>query len=784
MTATADIPVMHASMAETTEHAACWHIHLQGRVQGVGFRPYVYNLAQQWQFKGTVSNGLDGLHIELQASEDEAKSFLAALLHKLPPLAVVTHSHLEATFPQYFADFSILTDEKATQTPNLWITPDLATCPTCLAELQDAGNRRHRYAFITCTQCGPRYSVMQALPFERHLTTMQPFKLCAACTREFTNATDRRFFAQTISCGTCGVQMQWKDNNGNTPDVNEEDIIAVATEAILQGSIVAVKGIGGYLLLADATNEGAIRRLRQKKQRPAKPFAVLYPSPELLQQHTTVTPAEANLLSSAQAPIVLLHTSPGMQQAIATEALAPGLDKIGVMLPYAPLLHLIALACNRPLVATSGNVSGAAVCFTDADAFAHLKGVADFFLTHNRAIVAPQDDSLVSVPPSYNKPILLRRSRGYAPACPVYRPGLNQSMVATGALMKSSFAISHAGQVYVSQYLGNTDSYEAQQSYRHTFRHLARMLHLQPQVVVADRHPGYFAHAFAHELATAHGLQVQTVQHHKAHFAAVLAENNLLDYTAPVLGVIWDGVGLGDDGHSWGGEFFKYQNGQMQRCYYFDYFPHLLGDKMAREPRLAALAATHAAWPGVAMPVGMFSAAEANLYGRMLDSHTGLQTSSVGRLFDAVAAMVLGMGHQSYEGEAAMHLEATARQWLGKNVLTKKDSYFSNGAHYHRIPTATLMQAIAQDVSQGKEPGYIAARFHRSLVHLVEIIAGHLQLRDIAFSGGVFQNALLVDMLVHYLGSGYKLYFHRHLPPNDENIAFGQVVWVDSLLKG
>jgi hydrogenase maturation protein HypF len=344
--------------------------------------------------------------------------------------------------------------------------------------------------------------------------------------------------------------------------------------------------------------------------------------------------------------------------------------------------------------------------------------------------------------------------------------------------------MSHAGQVYVSQYLGNTDSYEAQQSYRHTWRHLAGMLHLQPQAVVADMHPGYFAHAFAQELAADYGIQVQPVQHHKAHFAAVLAEHNLLAHPAPVLGVIWDGIGLGDDGQSWGGEFFTYEKGKVLRCYYFDYFPHLLGDKMAREPRLAALVATHAAWPPVVLPQGMFTPAEADLYSRMLENYKGLQTSSVGRLFDAVAALVLGITHQSYEGEAAMRLEATARQWLGKNDLPEQASYFSSGAHYYRVPTASLMQCIAHDVSKGREPGYIAARFHRSLVHLVDIIAGHLQVQDIAFSGGVFQNALLIDMAVQHLGSKYRLYFHRHLPPNDENIAFGQLVWVDGMLSG
>lgn len=436
-------------------------------------------------------------------------------------------------------------------------------------------------------------------------------------------------------------------------------------------------------------------------------------------------------------------------------------------------------ACGRPVVATSGNVSGAPVCFTDLAAEKHLKGIADYFLMHDRAILAPQDDSLICLPDGFQQPVLLRRSRGYAPACEAYKPITTQSILATGALVKSTFAIAHAQRVYVSQYLGNTDSFEAQLSYRHTTKHLMNLLHMEPEVVVADKHPGYFAFNYAQQAAAAMEVPLHTVQHHKAHFSAVLAENNLLDMAAPVLGVIWDGTGLGDDGQSWGGEFFTYEQGTVHRRQHFDYFPHFLGDKMAREPRLSALSALQHAWPQVVLPAGMFSPAEADLYNRMLHKYQSAQTSSVGRIFDAVSALVLGIGTQTYEGEAAMRLEATARQWLGKKELTEGESYFSNGAQYHRIPTASLMQAIAQDVSRGCEAGYIAAKFHRSMVHLIDMIASRLQLQHIACSGGVFQNSLLVAMLCHHLGKQYQLYFHRQLPPNDENISFGQLVWVD-----
>jgi hydrogenase maturation protein HypF len=765
------------------ESTCNWHIHLQGRVQGVGFRPYVYNLATQWKLPGKVQNGLDGLHVWLYANEAKARAFYDAVLENLPRHAIITHSQLVKDASEPYIGFTIKTDAIENKKPNLWITPDLATCSACLHEMQDAKNKRHQYAFISCTHCGPRYSIMKALPFERQLTTMQPFHFCTACRQEFNRPADRLFFAQTMSCKICGIEMAWMEGNGNPIDVNKGEIISVAAQAILQGKIVAVKGIGGYLLLTDATNEAAIVRLRTKKHRPDKPLAVMYPSLKLLQQHTTVTPTEKDLLISPQAPIVLLPVSQTMQAKLATEALAPDLDKLGVMLPYAPLLHLLANACSVPVVATSGNVSGAPVCFTDTAAETQLKDIADYFLMHNRLIITPQDDSLVCVPAASISPILLRRSRGYAPACENYKPQSRQSILATGALIKSTFALSHAQRVYVSQYLGNTDSYEAQLSYRHTCNHLLNLLHMEPQVVVADKHPGYFAHDFARQVSAAMEVPLHTVQHHKAHFAAVLAENNLLDVDTPLMGVIWDSTGLGEDGQSWGGEFFTYEQGKMDRRYYFDYFPRLLGDKMAREPRLAAMAALHNAWPKVPMPGSMFSAAEEDLYQRMLHTYEGIQTSSVGRLFDAAAALVLGMATQTYEGQAAMRLEAVARQWLGKNELSEKESYFSSGAHYHRIPTATLMQAIALDVNRGCEAGYIAAKFHRSLVHLIEIIAGHLKVQHVAFSGGVFQNGLLVDMIWHHLGSRFTLFFHRRLPPNDENISFGQLVWVDRLIS-
>ena len=756
--------------------AAAWHIHLQGLVQGVGFRPFVYQLAKQKNLSGHVSNGVDGLHIRLCTDKETAQHFRDTLLKYPPALAQITNCRFTQQACMDVKGFSIVEDETPS-IPNLWITPDLAMCPDCKSEMYDSTNRRYQYPFITCTQCGPRYSIMQSLPFERHLTAMKDFPRCDDCQQEYDDPVDGRFYAQTTSCTACGVQMEIYDTNGERLGVMNEEIISFAIKQLHAGNIFAVKGIGGFLLMVDASNATAIQTLRKRKHRPAKPFAVMYPSLSALESDTKLTNAIKLALQCNQAPIVLVPISEKQHSNLATEALAPGLDKLGVMLPYAPLLERIANGFGKPLVATSANISGSPILFTNAGALHGLKGIADYILVHNRMIVAPQDDSVLSFTSLNDIPILLRRSRGWAPAFPQYTCTKDETILATGALLKSSFTIAHQQQVYISQYLGSTESYEAQQAYRHTLQHLQQLLHATPSVLLTDKHPQYFSHELANEIAASLHIPCFYIQHYKAHFAAILGEYGLQKNATPILGVIWDGTGLGDDGNSWGGEFFVYENNQINRHQHFAYFPYLLGDKMAKEPRLAALSLLHHSGVAYNEMREKFTETEWKLYHKMLKNYDGTMTSSVGRLFDAVACIIFGIDKQSYEGEAAMLLEVHARRWCDGHDYTIHESYCFEEVFNGQISIVHLCKGIVDDVKKGIDKECIAAKFHFSLVQCIEKIAARSRINNIAFSGGAFQNSLLVDLVYMQCASTYQLYFHKHLSPNDENISFGQLVY-------
>lgn len=762
------------------EKARTWHIHIKGRVQGVGFRPFVYQQAVLQSIVGEVSNGTNGVHIYITCSYRLAYSFLNAVLTRLPALAIVEEASMEAVSEKLFSHFKVV-EAQEQAVPDLWITPDMAICDACKGELFNPADRRYHYPFITCTQCGPRYSVMQALPFERHFTTMKSFVLCRDCQQEFDDPTDRRFYAQTMSCDTCGIRMEWVNEKQEIIARETEEILLKACEALRSGKTIAVKGIGGFLLLTDAANETAVEQLRKRKHRPTKPFAVMYPSLERLIRDTHISKIEQQLLTGTEAPIVLVSIGAGMQKALAIQALAPGLDKLGVMLPYAPLLLLLANAFAKPLVATSGNLSGSPICFSNQDALRDLAGVADYFLLHNRKITAPQDDSVVAI--SNQAPIFLRRSRGYAPAFNAYRTENTQRVLATGALMKSSFAMAHQQRVYISQYLGNTDGYEAQIAYQHTLQHMQQLLRFEPEALVTDAHPDYFSHQLANKMAAENGVPCYEVQHHKAHFAAALAEAGLLESRQPVLGVIWDGTGMGNDGNSWGGEFFCFEKNKMKRVAQLDYFPNLLGDKMAIEPRLSVLALLGEDGGMATRLAAMFTKPEWNFYQQLLQKPPVLFTSSMGRLFDAVACIITGISKQSYEGEAAMHLETLANKWVRKNGLSLPQSYWEIAFKEQAFSGGLLLRTLVKDLENGMEAAFVAAKFHATLVDSIAFFAAKANAGHICFSGGVFQNALLVNMMIEKYQKSFKLHFHKQLSPNDENISFGQLVFVDRKIE-
>lgn len=753
-----------------------FHLHLTGIVQGVGFRPMVYNFAKQLGLRGYVCNAADGLHIEFIAKESEVEIIVDKLLEQAPPLAKVRHWHLNKTIFKAYEDFVIKeSDENADA--NLPLTPDFALCDDCRHEMHDAGNRRFHYPFITCTLCGPRYSIIQQLPYDRINTTMSDFEMCKPCDGEYGDHTNKRYFSQTNSCSDCGINLSLYADKQLIIHKDPKTIVNKICEALTEGKIIAVKGIGGYLLLCDAANSTAIKTLRSRKRRPSKPFAIMCRSIASANEFVYLNEAAKSLLLSAISPVVLAKAKESTP--LAVDDIAPGLHSIGVMIPYAPLFELILSVFKKPVVATSGNISNSPVIFNDEQALVYLPAIADFIVTHNRKIITPQDDSVVRFSSINQKAIIIRRSRGWAPSFFGYNKVNKSTTLATGALMKSSFTIAQLDNIYISQYLGNTDSYDAQLSYRQTLQNLLHVLNAAPQRIITDKHPQYFSNQLARELAVKYGTEMIEVQHHKAHFAAVLAENNLLQADEKVLGVIWDGTGLGDDGQIWGGEFFLYHENNMHRYQHIDYFTILLGNKMAKEPRIAALALCSDVTDALDLLQSKFSTTEWALYKSMLNKKDMLKSCSVGRIFDAVASLLGICDKQSYEGEAALLLETKAQQYVNENGYEFGYYYYSVDEGDQSISAALLLKQLLQDIKLNKPIRQMAACFHFSLVMLVKQVAENAGCKKVAFSGGVFQNALLVDLMQYHLADQYELFFHKDLSPNDENISFGQLVYAD-----
>ncbi len=758
-----------------------YHIHINGIVQGVGFRPMIYALAKEMQLAGFVKNGSDGVHIYFNASEEKANLFFSNIKKNPPEQSVITSFELHPTSDINFDDFSIVVEEDS-NIKDVLISPDINMCANCKNELHNVNNRRYRYPFITCTQCGPRYSIINKLPYERHNSSMQNFTMCKNCHEEYNDVADRRFFSQTNSCADCGIEMSLYQNASTIISNDAETILSSVKNYLEQGKILAVKGIGGYLLLCCADSSDTIELLRSRKHRPAKPFAVLYPDIDTIQNNFEVGKHEREFLESKKAPIVLLYPKRLAFTNLAVENIAPGLKRLGIMLPYSPLLELIATDYGKPLIATSANISGSPIIYKDEDALAWLFDIADYVVSYNREIIIPEDDSVVQVTKIKNQQIIIRRSRGYAPSFLHYQPKTSPPVIAMGAHLKSSITLTVNGKVFVTQFLGSGESYESQQMYKNTLEHWMNLYNIKSFVVLADKHPGYFSHQHAVEIAEKNNCEIQFIQHHQAHFAAVLGENKLLHSNQPVLGIIWDGTGLGDDGNIWGGEFFKYENNTMLRSYYFDYFPVIANDKMAMEPRISALSATIDTWPHFGKLEEKFTVSEWNNY-QSLITQTKLFTSSVGRMFDAVASLLDLCDKQTYEGEAAMYLQSLAEEYVDENGFNMDDAYFKEGSHYYRIPTATLMQGVIRDIEKNKSKNYVAAKFHYSLVCLVGIVAKNVQVDRICFGGGVFQSALLVDWIKLEYANKFDLYFHKDLSPNDENVSFGQMIYFDNNIK-
>jgi hydrogenase maturation protein HypF len=740
---------------------------VRGAVQGVGFRPYVHRLATEENLNGFVLNGPAGVRIEVEGRRGRVESFLARLPAELPPASFL--QGLESSFLDVVGYRGFTIEPSEAGSPSTIVLPDIATCAECLKEIFDPGNRRYRYPFTNCTHCGPRFSIIQSMPYDRGNTSMAGFTQCPNCLGEYENPEDRRFHAQPNACPDCGPHLSLWDESGRVLTEREAALQRAAVE-IRQGRIVAVKGLGGFHLLADARNPEAVGLLRQRKNREEKPFALMVSSLAEAKSLCRMASSEERLLLSPEHPIVLLDRLPEESPRIAFEV-APHNPTLGVMLPYTPLHHLLLTDLGFGVIATSGNLSDEPICIDEREALGRLHGIADYFLVHNRPILRPVDDSIARV--MAGREGVLRRARGYAPF-PIPLAFEVTPTLAVGAHLKSSIVLARGREAVVSQHLGDLETAESYRAFLAAIRDLRGLYDLHPDKVARDLHPDYLSSKQAEEM----GCETFAVQHHLAHVYSCMAENEL---EPPVAGVAWDGAGLGLDRSVWGGEFFEILDSTSERVATLRSFPLPGGDAAAREPRRSALgllfemgkqgSSVYEAWLEKE-----FSIAESKVVSQMLEK--GFQTprcTSVGRLFDAVSALLGIRKVSTFEGQAAMELEFAA---VGQSTDETFPVCFSKGAKGETIALdwEAMMAAMLVERDAGMEVGILARKFHNTLTAAIVEIAKRIGIHKVALSGGCFQNRLLLEKTVEGLrGAGFQPYWHQRVPPNDGGVALGQV---------
>lgn len=744
-----------------------YKISISGQVQGVGFRPYVYSLALEFSLTGTVSNNEEGVIIFVSGLELSIQSFYNKLIQFPPPVSRIKDSKILQIEDRVFDEFKIIPSKKGGLL-NLSLTPDFAICSDCQNDIINLENRRFNYPFTTCVNCGPRWAITETFPFERENTSIDKFPMCEECIEEYTNTSDRRFHSQTNTCITCGIDLFLMDNSGERLDISKNRLFKKLASLLSEGKIIAIKNSSGYLLCCNAENEKVVQHLRDKKNRPNKPFAILYPSFNHLKDELQVEEVHINSLNSTERPINIISLKE-YNGNIALNQVAPGLNQLGVMLPYSGILQLLANELSFPIVATSGNIHGSPIISKNDEALEKLNHVADYFLQHNLKITHPQDDSVVKFSTKFQQEVLFRRSRGYAPNYFNASIKSEKKIMALGAHLKSSIAYYPNEFLYISQYLGNLDNFDVYERFTNTTQNFIDLFEQQPNVLLVDNHPTYQSTLYGTELEQQLNTELHKIQHHKAHFSSVLGEHDLFDSNEKILGVVWDGTGYGDDKQIWGGEFFEYQSYKIDRISHFDYFNWIAGDKMSKEPRLSLLSLSNDEMQSVLDE--KFSSEELSIY-QSLKNNNKLKTSSVGRLFDAVASLLNICDINTYEGEAAILLENYIFDYHLKDC-----KLYCSILEDNSIPTEELLFNLYSDFKNGKSKEQVIANFLFTLASLVFQIANKHNLKNISFSGGVFQNTTLLDMIKEMGGAKYKLYFNRNLAPNDENISFGQIMY-------
>ena len=749
-------------------------VSVRGVVQGVGFRPFVYRFAHHHNLKGWVRNTSGSVEIEVEGDDESLEDFLTNLKAKAPPMARIEGVKASFSTPHGYTDFRILGSLSQEGKYQL-VSPDIATCEDCKREIFCPDDRRFHYPFTNCTNCGPRFTIIEDIPYDRPQTTMRQFKMCPECQREYDDPLDRRFHAQPNACPRCGPGLELVNSNGKT--VENDDAIKAAGKLLKEGKVLALKGLGGFQLACDATNEKAVNLLRSRKRRPAKPLAVMVATLAEAEKHCMVSPEERRLLQSSECPIVLLKWKQGSSNI--SSAVAPGLKYLGVMLPYTPLHHLLLREVGLPLVMTSGNLSEEPIARDNDEALVRLMGIADYFLWHNRDIFSRYDDSVYMVE---GKPQAIRQARGYAPY-PIFLPFPSKQVLACGAELKNTFCLTKDEHAFLSQHIGDMENEETLEHFENTIELYKDLFRLEPEIIAYDMHPEYLSTKYALQAGAELGLSLVPVQHHHAHIVSCMVENNV---EGPVIGVAFDGTGYGDDGTIWGGEFLVADWRGYRRAGHLEYVPLPGGEVAIKKPYRMALSYLYTLlgedFDLKGLPFSKLNPNELDIIMQQLKRGINCPlTSSAGRLFDAVSAVAGVREEIDYDAQAAIELEMLAPDQVRG---LKPNCYpFSIVEHLgvRVVKLGELFSAVVQNVKNQVPVPIISLRFHNTaaqiIVEMCKMITKETGITQVALSGGVLQNRLLLSLTTAALQQeNFSVLTHHLVPCNDGGIALGQAV--------
>ncbi len=758
-------------------------IDVQGRVQGVGFRPMVYRYARQRNLTGWVLNSPQGVVIEIEGEAEKTDDFVHTLKSAPPPQAEIVSLSVSPLPVKNEKGFRILPSIAHTRIKTQ-VSPDIAICPDCLRELFDPNDRRFRYPFINCTNCGPRFTIVKNIPYDRKMTTMKKFVMCPRCQAEYDNPLDRRFHAQPNACPVCGPEVTLLSAE-NRELAHRDEAIKLAVRLLKEGKIVAIKGLGGFHLACDATNDKAVRTLRERKYRYDKPFALMARELETVKNYCEVSGVEEELLTSPRSPIVLLSRRKESPAPPISENVAPNNKYLGFMLPYTPLHHLLLRDALAILVMTSGNMSEEPIAYKNEDAVARLRGIADFFLLHNRDIYIRCDDSVTRIFPPTASGLILRRSRGYVPA-PIKAPfPIKEEILACGAHLNNTFALAKGDEIFVSHYIGDIENLETLTAFETGIEHFKNLFEIEPDTIACDLHPEYLSTKYAQERAASlpGRLRIVPVQHHHAHIASCMADNGLAN--KKVIGVAFDGTGYGADGNIWGGEFLIADYEGFERACHLKYMPLPGGEMAIREPWRIAAAYLYEIFGKGFLALGLnfvsrLDKGKCRVLEKMIEQKINTPlTSSMGRLFDAVSALVGVREKINYEGQAAIELEMAIED-NGAMPESYKYSVTRLGGVFIINP-ADIIAGVVKDTKADISSGIVALKFHNTIADIIGEMCRKIRtgmgINDVALSGGVFQNMYLLTRALNILkGEGFRVYVHRKVPPNDGGISLGQAV--------